>query len=47
MSHLSTDFSSWRSGPSVDIFIALAALVAFAFHASRRSTRPAGVVAPS
>jgi serine/threonine-protein kinase len=36
--HLSTDFSSWRSGPAVDVLLVLAALVAFAFRASQRTT---------
>ena len=44
--HLDTDFSSWRSGPTVDVFVVLAVLVAFAFRASQRSSRPpAGVPA--
>ena len=39
--HLSTDLSSWRSGPAVDVLLVLAALVAFAFRASQRtSLRP-------
>ena len=43
--HLSTDFSSWRSGPTVDVLIVLVALVGFAFRASQRPVRSAGVVA--
>jgi serine/threonine-protein kinase len=45
--HLDTDFSSWRSGPTVDVFVVLAVLVAFAFRASQRSARPPGGVAAS
>ncbi len=36
--HLSTDFSSWRSGPAVDVLLVLAALVAFAFRATQRTS---------
>ena len=43
--HLSTDFSSWRSGPTVDVLIVLVALVGLAFRASQRSARPAVVAA--
>jgi uncharacterized membrane-anchored protein YitT (DUF2179 family) len=42
MFHLSTDFSSWRSGPAVDVLLVLAALVAFAFKASQRTSLRAG-----
>jgi hypothetical protein len=40
--HLSTDFSSWRSGPAVDVLLVLTALVAFAFRASQRTMVRAG-----
>jgi hypothetical protein len=40
--HLGTDFSGWRSGPTVDVLLVLAALVAFAFRASQRGARAVG-----
>ena len=43
--HLSTDFSSWRSGPTVDVLIVLVALVGLAFRAAQRPVRSAVVVA--
>ncbi len=43
--HLSTDFSSWRSGPTVDVLIVLVVLVGLAFRASQRRVRSAVVAA--